>query len=91
VIGADDPDGTIRFQHALTFGEPLFREAIVVLEAPELVPSVIDAVHNGVVGAEQFALKLEIVRGVGENEIDRSCGKLAESAETIAVQDSIHR
>ena len=47
VIGADDPQRAIGLERAAAFGEPGARERVVVGEARELVPVVVDAHRRG--------------------------------------------
>ena len=46
MVGADHPDGAVGLQDAPALGEPGAREAVVVGEAGELVPGVVDAVDH---------------------------------------------
>src|SRR5690606_37138942 len=87
VIGADDPDGTVRFQHATAFGEPGAAESIVFCEVVELVPGVVDAVHLRVVRAEKIARELQIIRRIGENEIDARAGNLLQFVDAITNEN----
>ena len=70
VIGADHPDGAVGLQDAAALGEPGAREGVVVGEARELVPLVVDAVDARIVGPHEVGGELQIVGRVGEDEID---------------------
>ena len=81
----------VGLQDAAALGEPGAREAVVVGKAGELVPVVVDAVDDRVVGPQQVALELEIVGRVGEDEIDALVGQLCQLVEAIADEDAIGR
>jgi len=89
VIRADHPNRAVWLQHAAAFREPVAREAIVVGTALELVPRVVDAIDAAVVRANEVALELKIVRGVGEDEVYASWRKSTELVDTLTVNNSI--
>jgi len=91
VVGADYPDGAIRLQDAPALAEPGAREGVVVGEASELVPFVVDAIDARVVGTEQVGGELEIVGRVGEDEIDSSLGQAPQGLEAVVDDDAIGR
>ena len=70
VIGADHPDRAGGLQHAAAGGEPGFGEFVVGGEAGELVPVVGDRIDVRIVRALEIAGELEIVRRIGEDQID---------------------
>ena len=70
VVGADHPQRGGRLHHAAAGHEPGAGEIVIGGEARELVPIVVDGIDAGIVGPLEVALELEIVRRIGENEID---------------------
>ena len=62
----------IVLQHAARRGEPGAREAVVVGDARELVPRIVDRIDLGIVRPAQLAFELQIVGRIGEDQIDRS-------------------
>ena len=91
MVGADHPDGAIGLQGAPALAEPGAREGVIVGEASEPVPFVVDAIDARVVGTEQVGGKLEIVGRVGENEIDASLGQAPHGLEAVVDDDAIGR
>ena len=57
-------------------------------EARELIPGVVDGIDAAVIGAFQIALKLKIVRRVGEYEIDRLCRQFCHLGNAIPDEDA---
>lgn len=68
MVCADHPDRSVVFEHPATFTEPGSGECIILLNILKLIPRIIDAVHNGLIGTEQFVTKPEIVRRIGKNQ-----------------------
>ena len=91
VIRADNPDRTRLFQHTQTCGEPLAREFIIFLEIAELIPTIVDRIHFGHVGAVEIVLELQVVWGVGKEYIHRILRQRLENFDAIAVQDLVER
>ncbi len=91
MIGADHPDGAIGLQDAAALAEPGSRERVVVGKAAELVPRVVHAVDDGIVGTQKFALELQVVGRIGEDEIDGAVGQLAQSPEAITGHHAVQR
>ena len=89
MVGADHPDGAVGLQDAAALAEPGAREAVVLGEARELVPVIVDAVDHRVVGPEQIALELQIVGRVGEDEIDAFRRQPAQLFQAIAYEHAI--
>ncbi len=81
----------IGLENAARFAKPGARERVIFAKARELVPIVVDGVDHALVGTRQGAFKLEIVRRVGENEIDACVGKLAQAFDAVANQNLIKR
>ena len=77
VIGADDDDRRVALHHPPRRAEPGAGERVVGGEVGELVPIVVDRVDHALVGARQRAFELQIVRRIGEDEIDARLGQLA--------------
>jgi len=89
VIGADDPNRGGRFHDATAGGEPAPREVVIGGKACELVPVVVDRIDAGVVRSFQIAGELEIVRWIGEDEIDGSRGQLRHSGDAVADKNAV--
>ena len=69
VIGADHPDRAGVLQHPPRRRQPFAGEAVIIGEAVELVPMIVDRIHLGLVGTVQVAAQLQIVGRIGENQI----------------------
>ena len=80
VIGADHPERGAGLHHAPNLREPGAREGIVFGKGSEAIPIVVDRVDKALVGPRQASRKLEIVRRIGEDEIDAARGSFASSA-----------
>ena len=68
--------------------EPGAGEFVVGLEARELIPVVVDRIDLGIVGALEIARKLQIVRRIGEDQIDRAGRQLRHFRDAIADENS---
>ena len=90
VIGADDDDRRVALHHPAHGGEPAAGERVVIGEIGEFVPIVVDRVDDALVRARQRALELQVVRRVGENEVDAAGGQLFELGYAIADDDGVH-
>ena len=88
VIGADHPQRAGGLQHAPAGGQPGAGEFVVGREARELVPVVVDGVDLGIVGTLEVALELQIVRRIGEDEIDAVGRQLRHLGDAIADDDA---
>ena len=91
VIAADDPEATIGFQHALGCFQPVEGEGVISREIGEFVPFVVHGVDMAVVGAQQIAAQLEIIRRIGKNSVDRMRRKFVHDTNAVADQDTIQR
>ena len=72
VIGADHPQRRRRLHDAAAGQQPGAGEIVIGGEGRELVPVVVDGIDMGFVGALEIALELQIVRRIGEHQIDRT-------------------
>jgi hypothetical protein len=88
VIGADDPERRGRLHHALAGLEPGLSEGVVFAERVELVPVVVHSVDPGIVGTLQIALQLQIIRRIGEDEIDAFRRQRRHLRDAIAHKDA---
>ena len=89
MIGAYHPNGGGRFHHAPAGGQPTSREIVIGGKAGELVPVVIDGIYARIVGPLQIAGKLEIVRWIGKDEIDRGRRQLRHPGDTVADKNAV--
>ena len=89
VIAADDPERAVGFQQTPRPREPVVREAVVVGEARELVPGIVDAIDPRIVRAQEFAAKLQVIGRVGEDEIDRGVRQLRHLLGAVAHQHGV--
>ena len=71
VVGADHPQRRARLHHPAAGGEPGAGEIVIGGEAGEFVPVVVDGIDAEIVGTLEIALELQIVRRIGEYQIDR--------------------
>ncbi len=69
VVGADHPQGAGVLQHAARLGQPVAGEAVVVGEAAELVPGIVDGVDLGLVRTAKLVLELEVIGRIGEDQV----------------------
>ena len=74
VVGADDDERRVALHQSTRGAEPAARKSIVFGKVGEFVPVVVDGVDKTLVRARQRILELQIVRRVGENEVDRKQG-----------------
>ena len=72
-------------------GEPVPREPVIRREVRKLVPFVIDSVNDGLVGPQEFVLELEIIRRVGEDQIDGLFRQRLQDVDATALEDGIER
>ena len=89
VIGADHPERAVVLQHAPRCGQPGAGEAVIVGEAGELVPVVVDRVDLGIVRPAQFVLELKIVGRVGEDQVGAAIGQGAHALDAVALDHLI--
>ncbi|MOA09457.1 hypothetical protein D3C78_1292880 [compost metagenome] len=89
MVGADDPDGAVRFQHAAAGEQPGAGEGVIGLEGGELVPLVIDGIDQRLIGTMQRAAKLEVIGRVSENRIHRLAREGIQGSDTITFDDAV--
>ena len=89
MIAADDPKRAVILQDPAALGQPFASELVVGRKALELVPVIIDRIDLGIVRAQQVAAKLEVVGGIGENEVDRFLGQLPQFLDAVPVNDGV--
>ena len=71
--------------------EPRPCERVVFGEIGELVPVVVDRVDQALVRARKSALELQIIRRIGEDEVDGRCRQLVHLGDAVADQDHVAR
>ena len=76
-------------QHAARRGQPVAGEAVIVGEAAELVPVIVDRIHLGLVGAAQLAAQLHVVGRIGEDQIGAAFGQRVHARHAVAFDDLI--
>src|SRR5262249_11834426 len=86
---ADHPERRFGLHRALRRREPAAREGIIAFETLEAVPRLFDAVDARLIGPLQFAFELEIVRWIGEDEIDALGSELAHFDDRVAHNDAL--
>ena len=91
VIGADDDDRRVALHHPPRRAEPGAGERVIGGEVGELVPIVVDRVDHALIGARQRAFELQIVRRIGEDEIDARLGQPGEFGDAVADDDRVAR
>lgn len=89
MVGADDPNGAVRFQHAARRQQPGAGEGVVDLKTRELIPVIVDGIDLGLVGPVQIAIELQIVGRIGKDHVDGLFGQPVERGDAIALQDRI--
>ena len=87
MVRADDPDGPGLLQNPSAGRQPLSRETIVLDEALELVPAIVDRVYQGLVGPMQLLSELEIVRRIGEDQVRAALRQGIQDLYTVALVD----
>src|SRR5690606_1277651 len=83
---ADEPQRAVGLQNASRFRQPGLCKAVISREAIELVPMVGDGIDVAAVGSIEIAAELEVVRRVGEDEIDRCAWQRAHRLDAVARQ-----
>ncbi len=91
VVAADHPDGAVRLQEAAAGGDPVAGEFVIGREAGEFVPILGDAVDPAVVGPQQFIGDLQIVGGIGEDQIDACLRQTPHLLDAIADDNLVER
>jgi hypothetical protein len=91
VVGANHPDRAVLAQHAAAFDQPFAREGIVGREIGELVPLVVDAIHQAVIRPPQRALELQVVGRVGEDRMHRGRRQPLQRGDAVAHQHLVQR
>ena len=91
VIAADHPDRAIGLKQPLGRRQPVAGEGVIGGKAGELVPVVVHSVHDRVVGAQQFALQLQVIGRIGEDQIDGTRRQCIHHRHAIARQNLIAR
>ena len=89
MVRSDDPQSPVVFQHAAGGFEPCNRKVVIGAEIGEMIPFVINAVNQRIVGTQQLSAQLEIVRRVGENHVHRFFGQGIHQFDTVARKDDI--
>ncbi len=69
VVGADDPERGVGLHHAARGQQPGAGEMVVIGEAGELVPVVVDGIDQRMVRPCQRIFELKIVGGVREHQV----------------------
>ena len=87
VIAANHPQRAIGLQHAAAFGQPAPGEGVVGAEAVEPVPIVGHRIHVAAVGPIEIAAKLQVVGGIGEDQVHAVIGQFAHRCHAVAIQD----
>jgi hypothetical protein len=65
--------------------KPLARKTIVVSETIEPVPLVVDRLYPGQVGPPELLAQLQIIWGIGENDVNRLCRERRKNLDTVPV------
>ena len=78
-----------RLHGAMGGRQPVAGETVVIGEGGELVPVVVHRVHFALVGAGQAAFELEIVRRIGENQVDAAGRQATHVVDAVADQDLV--
>ena len=89
VIGADHPQRRLALHHAPTCDEPSAGEVVVSDKTRKLVPVVVDRIDARVVGTLEVALQLQVIGGIGENEINRFRRQLCHLGNAVADENAV--
>ncbi len=89
VVRADHPERRGLLHDATHREQPRARERVVVREARELVPVVVDRIDETLVRAREPALELEVVGRIGEDEIDALGRQLLQRRNAVADEDVV--
>ena len=74
VIGTNDPKAGLRLHDAAALGQPSAGKGVIIGKACEFIPIIVDRIHYALVGARQSAFQLQIIGGIGKNEIHTGIG-----------------
>ena len=91
VIATDDPQRPIGLEHAFGFRQPFAGEIVVDLEAVELVPVIGHGIDMAAVGPVEIAAQLQVVRRIGEDQVDAVVGQAAHRLHAVSVEDLAQR
>src|SRR5690606_23819845 len=91
VVGSDHPDRAIWLEQPPRSLEPGAGEGVIMGKAVELVPIVIKGIDLGLVGPGQTLLELQIVRWIGENQINAAGRQGIHVVDAIAHENSVDR
>ena len=89
VIGADHENRRVLLHHPAHGRKPGAGEGVIIREARELVPIVVDRVDQALVRPRQGLLELQIIGRIGEDEIDALGRQPRQPLDAIADQDLI--
>ncbi len=89
VVAADHPQRAVLAQQPAALAEPVAGEGIVGGEIGEMVPVIVHPVDQAVVGPAQLAPQLQVVRGVGEDAMNRGRRQHAHDAHGVAENDLV--
>ncbi len=90
VIRADHPQRGVRLHHPAGGGEPGASERVVLREARELVPGIVDGVDAALVGTQQRSLaELEVVGRIREDAVDARRRQGVHGRDAISDEDFV--
>ena len=84
VVRTDHPQRPGRFEHPPAGGQPFAGEVVILGKTIELIPVVVHSVHLGQVGAPEFALQLEVIGRVGEDQVNRIFRQVGQNLAAVA-------
>ena len=91
VIAADHPDRAMRFQQSARGRQPAAGEIVIGGKAGKLVPVIVHRIDLGVVGPMQLALKLQVVGGIGKDQVNAARRQAVHDLYTVTVNNLVQR
>ncbi len=89
VVGADDPQGAGALEDTAAGCQPVVGKSVIGFKILKPVPFVVHGLDAGEIRPPELLAKLQIVRGIGENQVHRFGRKRIQYAEAVARDDLI--
>ena len=91
VIAADHPKRAVWLECPPAGAEPGMGKRVIAVEVREFIPVMVYPIDPAVIGPQQFAIELQIVGRISEDQIGPASRKSCQLSDTIANNDPIER